>query len=574
MYYFFKSAIVATGRVSCSACSSRWLHSELCVDDFCSLPRPSSAPARRPRRASSAASRRPRPFRLGGHDHRSDAPELDRRRTRTRPGMKKQFRRARITLQLEKQCKTGSRRPAARSRVHFGEGETVEADLVSSRSPARWSMGSAWRTSASSSTGARASPRTASPHDVPTSTPWATAPATRQLAHTAFREGKVAAENAMATTPSSTTAAVRARSTREPGRSRRRPTRRMAREQYGDDVAVGRFPMGSRTRRGHAGRDGRAAKLIGDPRSASPGSSCVSPHVTVPRRQAGHALDAEATVGDGRRRHGAARRSEAIKEAGLVALGRPRPVVGRRGRQRPDERRPMRDPDEAKPDARLGPRRGRQGHRGAREAETSIPDPRPERRRRRRPGRPSPASLRRRECRGHQSAGAGQGHGHPRQRHRVAGKARRPEGVISPRARERRARAGKPSRRSSASSGWSEWSSSPRTGPVPPFPAALEAIERTARESNRYPDGGSYLLRAALADRHGVRFKEDAVGAGADRLIDCVSQATLDPATRWFAGWPSFASYVIDALKLGPCRKQFHSSTTATTSTRSWPRSA
>ena len=92
-------------------------------------------------------------------------------------------------------------------------------------------------------------------------------------------------------------------------------------------------------------------------------------------------------------------------------------------------------------------------------------------------------------------------------------------------------------------------------GPFPPFPAALEAIERTARESNRYPDGGSYLLRAALADRHGVRFEEVAVGAGADGLIDCVSQATLDPGDEMVCGWPSFASYVIDALKLGAVPK-------------------
>jgi histidinol-phosphate aminotransferase len=92
-------------------------------------------------------------------------------------------------------------------------------------------------------------------------------------------------------------------------------------------------------------------------------------------------------------------------------------------------------------------------------------------------------------------------------------------------------------------------------GPFPPFPAALEAIERTARELNRYPDGGSYLLRAALAERHGVRFEELAVGAGADGLIDCVSQATLDPGDEIVCGWPSFASYVIDALKLGAVPK-------------------
>src|SRR5215211_8844069 len=92
-------------------------------------------------------------------------------------------------------------------------------------------------------------------------------------------------------------------------------------------------------------------------------------------------------------------------------------------------------------------------------------------------------------------------------------------------------------------------------GPFGPFPAALEALERSARELNRYPDGGAYLLRTALAERHGVRYEELALGAGADGLIDCISQATLDPGDEMVCGWPSFASYVIDALKLGAVPK-------------------
>jgi histidinol-phosphate aminotransferase len=87
-------------------------------------------------------------------------------------------------------------------------------------------------------------------------------------------------------------------------------------------------------------------------------------------------------------------------------------------------------------------------------------------------------------------------------------------------------------------------------GPFGPFPAALEALERSAKELNRYPDGGAYRLRAALAERNGVRFEELAIGAGADGLIDCISQATLDPGDEIVCGWPSFASYVITALKL------------------------
>ena len=52
-------------------------------------------------------------------------------------------------------------------------------------------------------------------------------------------------------------------------------------------------------------------------------------------------------------------------------------------------------------------------------------------------------------------------------------------------------------------------------GPYGPFPAALEAMARAAGELNRYPDGGAYRLRAALAERHGVRFEEIALAAGA-----------------------------------------------------------
>jgi len=92
-------------------------------------------------------------------------------------------------------------------------------------------------------------------------------------------------------------------------------------------------------------------------------------------------------------------------------------------------------------------------------------------------------------------------------------------------------------------------------GPFGPFPAALEAIERCAPDLNRYPDGGAYRLRAALADLHDVRFEEVAVGAGSDGLVDGLSQAVLDPGDEIVFGWPSFPSYAIDARKLGATPK-------------------
>jgi histidinol-phosphate aminotransferase len=88
-------------------------------------------------------------------------------------------------------------------------------------------------------------------------------------------------------------------------------------------------------------------------------------------------------------------------------------------------------------------------------------------------------------------------------------------------------------------------------GPFGPFPAALKALERCAGELNRYPDGGAWELRSALAALHGVRFEQVAIGAGADGVIDCLSQAALDDGDEIVCGWPSFPSYVLDAIKLG-----------------------
>ena len=88
-------------------------------------------------------------------------------------------------------------------------------------------------------------------------------------------------------------------------------------------------------------------------------------------------------------------------------------------------------------------------------------------------------------------------------------------------------------------------------GPYGPFPEAQEAIARAALELNRYPDGGAWRLRNALAERHGVRFGQVTVCAGADAVVGYVCQATLDPGDEVVTGWPSFPSYVLDPLKLG-----------------------
>ena len=88
-------------------------------------------------------------------------------------------------------------------------------------------------------------------------------------------------------------------------------------------------------------------------------------------------------------------------------------------------------------------------------------------------------------------------------------------------------------------------------GPWEPFPAALEALERSVRTLNRYPDGGTFHLRNALAERHGVDPANVITAAGADAIIGHLSLAVLDPGDKVVTGWPSFISYVLDTLKLG-----------------------
>ena len=88
-------------------------------------------------------------------------------------------------------------------------------------------------------------------------------------------------------------------------------------------------------------------------------------------------------------------------------------------------------------------------------------------------------------------------------------------------------------------------------GPFGPFPRAADAITRGVGDLNRYPDGGAFLLRRALAERHGVSSGEVTVCAGADAVIGYVAYALLDPGDEVVTGWPSFPSYVLDARKLG-----------------------
>jgi dihydrolipoamide dehydrogenase len=145
-----------------------------------------------------------------------------------------------------------------------------------------------------------------------------------QLAHTAFREGEVAAENAMGHDATVDNRGVPRPIYTDPEIAGVGLTEQEAREQYGDDVAVGRFPWVANARAVMQNETVGWVKSIHETRYGELlGIVIVGPHATDLIEAGTVALDAEATVetvADGMAAHPTL--SEGIKEAGLVALGR------------------------------------------------------------------------------------------------------------------------------------------------------------------------------------------------------------------------------------------------------------
>jgi dihydrolipoamide dehydrogenase len=145
-----------------------------------------------------------------------------------------------------------------------------------------------------------------------------------QLAHTAFREGEVAAENAMGHDAVVDNRGVPRPIYTEPEIAGVGLTEAEAREQYGDDVATGMFPWVANARAVMQNETVGWVKSIHETRYGELlGIVMVGPHVTDLIEAGVVALDAEATVetvADGMTAHPTL--SEGVKEAGLVALGR------------------------------------------------------------------------------------------------------------------------------------------------------------------------------------------------------------------------------------------------------------
>ncbi len=237
----------------------------------------------------------------------------------------RQFRNRGITLHLGKKCtKVDDSGPELR--VHFGDGETVTADLMLvavGRAPLVTELGlerigveSGRRTGIVTD----AHRRTTVPHIYAVGDcagHW-------QLAHTAFREGVVAAQNACGHDTTIGAPAVPRPIYTDPEIASVGLTEAQARQRYGDDVATGTFPWVANARAVMQNETVGWVKSIHETRhGALLGLVMAGPHVTDMVEAGVIALDAGATaeiVADGIAPHPTL--SEAIKGASLVALDR------------------------------------------------------------------------------------------------------------------------------------------------------------------------------------------------------------------------------------------------------------
>src|SRR3989440_3567465 len=207
--------------------------------------------------------------------------------------LRKQFEKRGISLQLGKQC-TKVEDDGSQLTVHFGEGETVQADLMLvsvGRAPLVEGLGLEaagvdFDKRAGISTDEHR--RTSVPHIYAVGDCagyW-------QLAHTAFREGEVAAENALGHEAVVDNRGVPRPIYTDPEIAGVGLTEAAAREQYGDDVATGMFPWVANARAVMQNETVGWVKSIHETKYGELlGMVMVGPHVTDMIEAAGVAVD-------------------------------------------------------------------------------------------------------------------------------------------------------------------------------------------------------------------------------------------------------------------------------------------
>lgn len=84
-----------------------------------------------------------------------------------------------------------------------------------------------------------------------------------------------------------------------------------------------------------------------------------------------------------------------------------------------------------------------------------------------------------------------------------------------------------------------------------PSPLAMAAFANWAKEMHRYPDGGSTMLRDALAKHHSLAAERIVCGAGSDELISLLVRAYVGPGDEVLYSQHGFLMYPIAARTAG-----------------------
>jgi len=247
--------------------------------------------------------------------------------------LEKSFRRRGIDLQLGKAC-TKVEEAGGALRVQLAGDETIEADLMLvsvGRAPNVEGIGL-------EAAGVSFDPKSGIQTDENRRTNVAHIYAAGdvaghwQLAHTAFYEAEIAAENATGHDAVVGERTVPRPIYSEPEIAAVGLTEAEARERHGDEIVIGRFPWAANGRAVMQSETKGWVKTIHESRYGELlGLVVVGPHATELIEVGRVAIDAEATIETlslGMTAHPTL--SEAIKEAGLVALGRPVHVAPKR----------------------------------------------------------------------------------------------------------------------------------------------------------------------------------------------------------------------------------------------------
>jgi histidinol-phosphate aminotransferase len=100
--------------------------------------------------------------------------------------------------------------------------------------------------------------------------------------------------------------------------------------------------------------------------------------------------------------------------------------------------------------------------------------------------------------------------------------------------------------------------------PLGPSPRAIAALEKTVHNIHRYPDGGAFYLKRALASRWKVSPEEIIVGTGSNEVIELLVRTFMVPGTEAIVSENTFSVYRLITTAAGgevvmvPTRSEYY----------------